>query len=1000
MIALLPLLLLASLLDVPPVDPAAGLRAPEGFEVVEYAGGALANDIIRMTLDPKGRVVVSGRGYIKTLIDADGDGRAERAIEVADGPKDGAMGLLWEGSSLLVIGDGGLRRYRDADGDGRADGPSELIRALKTGGEHDAHALRRGPDGWLYILCGNMTGIDARFAQTPASPIREPVAGCVVRLAPDGTTSEVVADGFRNAYGMDFDSAGELFTFDSDNERCVSLPWYEFTRFYHVIPGGHHGWLAPQRAEWWRMPPDFPDVAPPVATLGRGSPTGVACYRHSQFPESYRGGFFLLDWTFGRVDFLPLDRDGASYTSAPHVFLDAVGDNGFAPTDIVAHPETGDLFVSIGGRGTRGAVYRIRHVAGFQRLSRAAAPPQTSQSRTLEWRAELHDALIVAAAGADAPGRLRALLGLIRHRDHFTAEERRTAVLASWDHDDRAIRRATSDLIGTLDGDDVRLLDRAARTPRMRATLGLGLAGTKPEDLLARGAALLETPGADPGSRLAGVRLIQKGLGDLVAPRWRGTVWEGYSPRRDRLPEPAVLDPASRALRAAFPSGSADLDREVSRTLAMIEDDDPTSQRKVVERLTAASPVLEDIHNLIVLSRLRGPRTVAVTARAALALLTLDRKVAQEHRNRDRHWPLRMAELVGELGRRDPGLGPALLADRAFGRPDHALLARIPGFDRTRAAEVFLARSEADAEYPWTADVVELIGLLRGPRPLGALRRAWEHGGLEEVILPVLARDPRPEDREKFLAELVSLQPALVQLGLSALEALPPGDEAAEAAALIRALGRLGEGPEQAALRGKIVGALRRRTGQKLGADRAAWAEWLARSHPETAARLGGADGVDLASWAARLEAVDWSRGDAARGRVVFTKLGCAACHSGAQALGPDLRGVTGRFSRADLFTAILRPSRDISPRYQTTLVATASGAVYQGLVIYEAVDSLILQTGAATTVRLDGAQVAARRPTDVSLMPPGLLDGLADAEVADLHAHLKGLGDDPAARR
>jgi putative heme-binding domain-containing protein len=156
---------------------------------------------------------------------------------------------------------------------------------------------------------------------------------------------------------------------------------------------------------------------------------------------------------------------------------------------------------------------------------------------------------------------------------------------------------------------------------------------------------------------------------------------------------------------------------------------------------------------------------------------------------------------------------------------------------------------------------------------------------------------------------------------------------------------------------------------------------------------LAGTDGIDLASWTARLAALDWSRGDAERGRVVFTRVGCAACHSGAQALGPDLRGVTGRFSRADLFTAILQPGRDVSPRYRTSLVATTDGAVYQGLIIYEAVDSLILQTGAATTVRLEGSRVAARRPSDVSLMPPGLLDPLSDGEVADLYAYVRSLG-------
>src|SRR6516165_5613632 len=184
-----------------------GLRVPDGFEVTEYAGSDLANDIFCMTIDPRGRVVVSGRGYTRILVD-DGKGKAARAIDFLAGPKDGAMGLLWEGDSLYVIGDGGLRRYRDADGDGKPDGPPELIRALKTGGEHDAHALRRGPDGWLYLLCGNNAGIDYKFAQLPTSPIRQPVAGCVVRFDPDLKKSEIVADGFRNPYGMDFNGDG------------------------------------------------------------------------------------------------------------------------------------------------------------------------------------------------------------------------------------------------------------------------------------------------------------------------------------------------------------------------------------------------------------------------------------------------------------------------------------------------------------------------------------------------------------------------------------------------------------------------------------------------------------------------------------------------------------------------------------------------------------------------------------------------------------------------
>src|SRR5690348_1644989 len=165
-LVLLVLLDAAALADT----PSHGLRVPEGFEVTEFADSTWANDIYCLTLNPKGHVVVSGRGYIRLLVDDNGDGRADRALDFAGAPKDGAMGLFWEGDTLFCMGDGGLRRYRDAGGKGRLR-PPELLVPLKTGGEHEAHAMRRGPDGWLYVLCGNNTRISRKNATLPTSPL-------------------------------------------------------------------------------------------------------------------------------------------------------------------------------------------------------------------------------------------------------------------------------------------------------------------------------------------------------------------------------------------------------------------------------------------------------------------------------------------------------------------------------------------------------------------------------------------------------------------------------------------------------------------------------------------------------------------------------------------------------------------------------------------------------------------------------------------------------------
>src|SRR5262249_55015022 len=152
------------------------------------------------------------------------------------------------------------------------------------------------------------------------------------------------------------------------------------------VPGGRYGWLSPQHAATWRQPPHFLDVVPPVATLGRGSPTGVVCYRHTQFPEKYRGGVFFLDLTFGVIHFVRVGREGSSYKGTPEVFLRATGDNGFAPTAAAVCPRTGDLFVSIGGRGTRGAVYRIRYPAGVKGVKAADVAKLQPARRELDWQ--------------------------------------------------------------------------------------------------------------------------------------------------------------------------------------------------------------------------------------------------------------------------------------------------------------------------------------------------------------------------------------------------------------------------------------------------------------------------------------------------------------------------------------------------------------------------------------------------------------------------------------
>ncbi len=1002
------LLVIPLILGAVPVPVAAqSLKVPAGFTVTEFANQKLANDITCMTIDPNGRVVVAGRGYIRILVDDNADGKADRAIEIAQTPKDGAMGLLWENDSLYAMGDGGLRRFRVKND--KADGPSELLRAMKTGGEHAAHAIQRGPDGWLYVLCGNNTGIDKTYADLPTSPIKDPVAGCVLRFQPnpdrrphapregkhhaerDAYTGkcEIVAHGFRNPYGFDFNLDGDLFTYDSDNERCVSLPWYEPTRFYHVIEGRHYGWLNPQHAAFWRRPPYFCDVVAPIATLGRGSPTGVACYRHNQFPPQYHGGFFLADWTFGKIHFASLERKGASYTAKPRVFLESQGDNGFAPTACAVDPKTGDLYISIGGRGTRGAVYRIRHTERFKAMAGKLAPLKMAL-RSLDWHPGLAKTLDAGLWSRNAADRLIATQLVRRHlaSEPTGAEWYKTAVLTNWQHPDMQLRRAAADLVDDLGrGRFPKIEDPIKGHPNsaMRVTLALGAAGNR-KTLLEHGLFNVRLS-TRLDERLPGIRFVHLALGDIGARTSIGTIWEAYTAR---LP---VDDKESGSFLAKyFPSKEPDFDRELARTLAMLGHADADLRSRVLAKCNADSSPSDDIHYLACYARLGGKRADKEAKLVAAALLDLDRKIAARKLNRDSNWPLRVRELYVGLAEKDATLHQAMVEHAAFGRAEHALFANVEGFPKETAARIFLERWQREKDYPLNGNLVQLFHSLPAEDVLQTVRKRWGETGQETTLLPLLAKKPAAGDRGKFIDGLNSPQSGVVVACLTGLDKLDAKSDAGEAFALIRALQRVSAASKPAPYGARLAERLQNITGQNFGGDSKRWIAWLERAHPEFGRRLANPDGVDVAKWDARLAKLDWTAGNAEAGKAVYSKASCVQCHSGSQALGPDLVGIANRFSRADLFTAILQPSRDLPARYQTTVVETRNGKSYQGIVIYDAVDSLILQTAASTTVRLDGAGVVSRHGSSQSLMPAGLLDPLSDREIVDLYAYLRAL--------
>ncbi|REK19582.1 MAG: hypothetical protein DWQ37_00505 [Planctomycetota bacterium] len=1066
-----------------------GIRVPAGFEVSRYADDALAHDIYSMTIDACGRVVVAGRGYVKTLHDDDGDGRADRYSLFSEVPESGAHGMYFDGSDLICTGDNSVMRLIDRDGNGSADGKVEIWTRLRHP-EHGANGLIRGPDGCYWLICGNDAGVCETHAASLTSPVKHPRCGAVIRFSAEGKPLDVYAHGFRNPYDLDIDAHGHVLTVDSDGERDHHLPWYAPTRLFDVAQGMEHGWLLKGWTRSWNRPQSFFDAVDRLAEIGRGSPTGVVVYRHDQFPEHYRNGVFAACWTFGRVYFFPLDPAGATCETEQETFMETAGDIGFAPCDLAVGPE-GDLFVAIGGRRTLGSVFRVRYVGqdGSESVRRdktamehvlLAPQPLASWSRA-KWvpaarelgRAAFEEAAIDEVL--DPMARVRAMEVLV---EVFDGVDARVADVVS-KSDDPAVRarvawalgrrEPTSDsiqILAALTADDDAAVQRAAwealatsgridpqlpiqpdwarglnsperrvrsaaiavarheghqsyeqfaarvrvasdalrlRLAQLRIGLEKPLAAThgKPApDLLSAGQDIFAAAEGDVPLRLEAVRLLQIALGDLrtrpdEAEVYSGYVGEGVSDIDDHTRR-SLVD----TLAPGFPSGNAELDRELARLLGMLNASHERLLNHIARKWTPDSSVEDDIHYLIVASLLRGERSTEFTQATADCLLQLHQKLDRFEQFPSRNWPLRVAEAFDELCQRDRALAEAIAESPRLNHVGHALFVERLSENQRLSATRKLWQATVEAGDDATAELVDLAGNLPSDEALALLRPQWDTAAPRDAIVLELAKFPRSADRNKFIEGLASPQPAVVERAAQALLALGIESTPADMAQALRALKRACALGKQVEPRRSLVRLLEFWT--KDGADvewssdptkaYIGWYKMFAEHYPAEAAKLQAGSGADFESWKQRLADLDWASGDATRGRKVFERRSCHRCHEVRGHLGPELQGAVSRMTRDDLFAAILEPNLEVSPTYMTTMVVTDAGQVYHGLIVYESPESTLLQTGPDTTVRITNTQATSMRPSRQSLMPSGLLDPCSDQELCDLYSYLKTL--------
>jgi len=132
-------------------------------------------------------------------------------------------------------------------------------------------------------------------------------------------------------------------------------------------------------------------------------------------------------------------------------------------------------------------------------------------------------------------------------------------------------------------------------------------------------------------------------------------------------------------------------------------------------------------------------------------------------------------------------------------------------------------------------------------------------------------------------------------------------------------------------------------------------------------------------------------------GRKAFGDTGCAQCHrfeGQGGTVGPDLAGVGRRLKPREVLESILLPSKVIADGYADTVVETARGAVVSGRIEREDDRVLVLRPPSGEAVTVPKKEIVDRRKSDVSNMPPGIVNVLQKDQVLDLVAYL--LSDPP----
>lgn len=889
-----------------------------------------------------------GRDIISIHEDTDGDGEFDKHSTFLDGLNLATAALKGRGG-VFVMNPPYLLFYADQDNDDRPDSlqPKILLSGFGIEDSHSiANSLRWGNDGWIYATEGSTVSAAVVRHGPDGKPIpsEAPVHSMgqnVWRYHPETHRYEIFAEGGGNAFGIEFDSQGRVYSGHNGGD----------TRGFHYVPGGYylknfgkHGTHANPFAFVYYGAMKHHAVERFTHTF--------EIYEADALPTRYHGKIFAVSPNLHYVMSSDLSSDGSSRMTRDLGQVVAPGsgeqDDWFTPVDIQTGPD-GAIYIadwySVQANHYRshegqtnpdlGRVYRLRG------LNKSTYP-----------RMDLGKCLSEELVN-----------GYLQHSNRWYRE---TALRLLGDRRDPSVVPLLREK--AIDPNNLRALD---------ALWGLNLCGGLESNLVPQ---LLAHP--NPMIRLWTVRLMSERtpLDPDIGERFRQLAQaENNVEVRLQLAcscRRIETEPALAILQNLLQHDSDADDVFIPNAIWWAVEAHANDRAAIIRWMSSArkwdSPLSVSARlaeNLMRRYAMLGTQNDLLACAQLFDLASND---------------VQSKQLIAGFskafeGRSLPPLPNALVEALSKIEGRYAIVLGIRRGDAAALAQAISQLRAADTAEADRMEYIRAIGEVQADPStcIAALEEILRTASSEPIAIAALAALERFEGVEigtAIIENYPRLSPATQDTAQSVL-----ASRAAWAGQLIRAIesGTIAK----TSLSQDTIQRLRWHREESLQSAVARQFPTVSVSAEQFDQRIELAEKIALAGNGSPLE-----------GQKLFHEAAtCGKCHrmfGRGGDIGPDLTSYNRTHLRLMLL-AIINPSAEIREGYENRTVLTLDGRVVTGFKIDENDHVLVIRTADGQSHSIDKGAIDEQHPNKLSLMPTGLLDGLSDAQLRDLCAFL-----------